>query len=375
MTVRRVWLLLGAIAMPAQADIAVSASDGKQVLADGRQVVPSPLGGDNVSVIDFGNGKLRVVATIAAPASLIGPPRSVAITPDGAYAIVTCARKVRADGTDIEPDDRVSVIDLRSMTLVSSIRAGAGASGVAIDPAGRRVLIANRAAGTLSLLAFEKGRLSPVATIAVGPATSSPAQPLFYDNGRKALVTRDGDHRISIVTVTESGLSLDETSLAGGLRPYAIDAAGPRYAVVGNIGGGGRNVDTISLIDLAGETSAVVDTVAVGLTPEGVKMSPDGRFVAVIVHNGSNLPRGARLWSDHGLLQIWRIAGDRLVKVTEARMGGWGQGAVWSKDGRQILAQAALDHRIQSFDFDGARLRRGPELTLSAAPAAIAGRP
>jgi DNA-binding beta-propeller fold protein YncE len=261
------------------------------------------------------------------------------------------------------------------MKLTSSITAGAGASGIAIDPAGRRILIANRAAGTLSLFAFAGGALTPIATVAVGPPTSSPAQPIFYDGGRKALVTRDGDHRISLVTVNESGLSIDAMSLAGGLRPYAIDAAGPRFAVVGNIGGGGRDVDTISLIDLAGATPAVVDTVAVGLTPEGVKMSPGGRFVAVTVHNGSNLPRGAKGWSDHGLLQVWRIADGRLVKLTEIAMGGWGQGIVWSRDGRQILAQTPLDSRIQSFGFDGARLMRGPELILRSGPAAIASWP
>ncbi|MEO5493621.1 MAG: YncE family protein [Sphingomonas sp.] len=372
---KRAWLILAVLAMPARADIAVSANDGKQMLVDGKQIVPTPLRDDSVSVIDFGGGKLRLIATIAAPTSVIGPPRSVAITPDGKYVIITCARKVRADGKDIEPDDRVSVIDLRTMTLVSSIHAGAGASGIAIDPLGRRVLIANRAAGTLSLFAFAGGALTPIATVAVGLPSSSPAQPIFYDGGRKALVTRDGDHRISLLTVTGNGLSVSDTSLAAGLRPYAIDAAGSRFAVVGNIGGGARDIDTISLIDLSGATPAVVDTVAVGLTPEGVKMSPDGRFVAITVHNGSALPRGARGWSDHGLLQVWRITAGRLVKLTEAPMGGWGQGIVWSKDGRQILAQAARDNRIQSFGFDGMRLTRGPELALPSGPAAIASWP
>jgi len=371
---KRALLLLAALAVPAHADIAVSANDGKQVLADGRQIVPSPLVPDSVSILDFGGGKLRLVASVAAPASVIGPPRSVAITPDGAYAIVTCARRVRPDGKDIEPDDRVSVIDLKTARVVSTIRAGAGASGVAIDPSGRRVLIANRAAGTLSLFAFADGTLTPVTNIAIGPATSSPAQPIFFANGTKALVTRDADHRISLVSVGSDSLTLADSATMASLRPYAIDATGDRHvAVVGNIGGGGRDMDTISLIDLTGPTPVTVDTVAVGLTPEGVKMSPDGHYVAVTVNNGSNMPRASRGWSDHGLLQIWRIDHGRLVKVAEAPMGGWGQGMVWSRDGRQILAQAMLGNRIESFSFDGAQLRRGAVLTLPAGPSAIAG--
>ena len=371
---RRALILLAALAMPAYGDIAVSANDGKQVLADGKQIVPTPLVPDSISILDFGGGKLRVVATVAAPASVIGPPRSVAITPDGAYAIVTCARRVRADGKDIEPDDRVSVIDLKAAKVVSTIQAGAGASGVAIDPSGRRVLIANRAAGTLSLFAFAAGKLTQVATIAIGGAGSSPAQPVFFAGGTRALVTRDGDHRISMVTVGDNSLTLAEPATMAGLRPYSIDATGDRhFAVVGNIGGGGRDMDTISLIDLSEVVPVTVDTVAVGLTPEGVKMSPDGRYVAVTVNNGSNSARAARGWSDHGLLQIWRIDNGRLAKVAEAPMGGWGQGMVWSRDGRQILAQAMLGNRIESFSFDGARLRRGVDLTLPAGPAAIAG--
>ncbi len=369
---KRALVVLAMLAMPAHADLAVSANDGKQVLADGKQEVPVPLGQDSVSILDFGAGKLRVVATVAAPASVIGPPRSVAITPDGAYAIVTCARRVRADGKDIEPDDRVSVIDLKTAKIVSSTRAGAGASGIAIDPGGKRVLIANRAAGTLSLFAFAGGALTPVATIPIGGSGSSPAQPLFFAGGTRALVSRDGDHRISTVTVTSDGLVADGT-LASGLRPYAIDAVrAGQFAVVGNIGGGGRDMDTISLIDLNGEPT-VIDTVAVGLTPEGVKMSPDGRYVAVTVNNGSNMPRAARGWSDHGLLQIWRIDSGKLVKVAEAPMGGWGQGMVWSRDGRQLLAQAMVGNRIESFAFDGRALKRGAVLTLPAGPAAIGG--
>jgi DNA-binding beta-propeller fold protein YncE len=371
---KRALPLLLLLAAPGHAEIAVSANDGKQVLADGQQVVPNPLIPDSVSILDFGGGKLRLVASVAAPASVIGPPRSIAITPDQAYAIVTNARRVRADGRDIEPDDVVSVIDLKTAKVLSMIHAGAGASGVAIDPTGQHVLIANRAAGSVSLFTFAHGVLTPVTTLPLGDAKVSPAQPIFYANGTRALVTRDGDHRISVLAVEATNIRLLGRSLAGGLRPYGIDTAGDRrFAVVGNIGGGGQDTDTISLIDLSGEEPNIVDTVAVGLTPEGVKMSPDGRFVALTVNNGSNAARESRHYAKDGLLQIWRIANGKLAKVTEMTMGGWGQGMVWLADGRQILAQAMIGNRIESYAFDGARLTRGPVLAMPAGPAAIAG--
>jgi DNA-binding beta-propeller fold protein YncE len=162
-------------------------------------------------------------------------------------------------------------------------------------------------------------------------------------------------------------------ALAAGLRPYAIDTTGPRrFAVTGNIGGGGTDADTISLIDLEPAEPRVVDTVMVGLTPEGLKMSPDGRFVAVNVINGSNLAHASPTFSNHGELQVWRIQAGRLRLVTRARTGSWGQGVAWSKDGRTILVQSMLDRGLAAFGFDGKSLRAGKRLEMAAGPAAIA---
>jgi hypothetical protein len=225
----------------------------------------------------------------------------------------------------------------------------------------------------VSLFAFDRGRLTLRQTIAVGAPDSSPAQPLFFDGDRRALVTRDGDSKLALLALDGDRMRLLPDTLAAGLRPYAIDSAGPRrFAVTGNIGGGGKDVDTISLIDLEAATPRVVDTVTVGLTPEGLKMSPDGQFVAVNVNNGSNDPHAAPGYSDHGLLQIWRIADGRLRFVTQAPVGPWGQGVVWSRDGRTLLVQIMVGRTIACFGFDGRTLTPGVALKLPAGPAAIA---
>jgi DNA-binding beta-propeller fold protein YncE len=319
---------------------------------------------------------LRIVQNLPVATSVIGPPRSVAITPDGGFAIVTAARRiVRDDPTRIEPDDQVTLVDLRARParVVGVFHAGAGASGVAIDPSGTRVLVANRSAGTVSLLALRNATLTMLATLEVGGSTSSPAQPIFFAGGTRALVTRDGDHRISVLAIERETMRVLPRALAGGLRPYAIDTAGPRrFAVTGNIGGGGNDTDTMSLIDLTLPEPRVIDTVSVGLTPEGLKMSPDGRFVAVNVNNGSNNARRSPTWSDHGELQVWRIDGGRLHPLTSARIGGWGQGVAWSKDGRTILVQTMLDKRVVTFGFNGRSLRPARGIEVPAGPAAMA---
>ena len=363
------------ISWSASAEIAVSANDGKQVLADGVQVVPDVRHPDSISIIDLSATPPRLVSTLEIPTSVIGPPGSVAVAPDESYALVTASRRISAqDPTQIVPDDVLTVVDLRSSPLRvrATLHAGAGASGVSINAAGTLALVANRSEGTVSVFSLSGGNATAAGKVRIGEVTSAPAQPMFFDNGRRALVTRDGDHRISLLSIDDSDVTLAPETIASGLRPYQIDTAGPRrYAIVANIGGGGRDTDTISLIDLAPPVPRVVDTAAVGLTPEGVKMSPDGRYAAVNVNNGSNAAHSSPLYHATGLLQIWHVGNGKLQKVAEAPVGGWGQGIVWTQDARRLLVQCMIGQHIEVFTFDGRRLRHTAQLQMPAGPAGI----
>lgn len=371
--IRMLLILSPAFAVPAQAQVAISANDGKQVLADGVQVVPDRPPADNITVLDLRS--LRVLATLPVPTSVIGPPSSVAIAPDGSFALVTAARKISpTDSKAIVPDDLVSVIALGpSPHVTATLHAGAGASGVSISPAGDLALVANRAEGTVSVFAIRGSALSKTQTLTLGEPKSAPAMPTFYAGGSRALVTRDGDHRISILTIEGGTARLLPETLAPGLRPYEITTAGDRrYAVSANIGGGGRDMDTLALIDLGGPLPRVIDVVATGLTPEGVRMAPDGRHVAVNVNNGSNAPASSPLHSPSGRLQVWKVEDGHLRLVATARIGGWGQGVAWSRNGRRVFAQSMIEKRLEAFAFDGRRLEPIGTLPLEPGPAAIA---
>lgn len=357
------------------AEIAVSANDGKQILEDGVQIVPITPRPDSITLIDLAARPPRVLGSLEVPTSVIGPPGSVAVAPDESYALVTASRRISTrDPRQIEPDDLLTVIDLKAQPprVSATLHAGAGASGVAINPAGTLALVANRSEGTVSVFALEGGRARPVSKVRLGDPISAPAQPIFFDGGRRALVSRDGDHKISLLRIDGEMVTVATETIAAGLRPYQLDTAGARrYAVSANIGGGGRDVDTISLIDLSAVVPRVIDSVAVGLTPEGIKMSPDGRYVAVNVNNGSNASSRSPQYHLHGVLQIWRIEAGKLVKVTETSVGGWGQGIVWSKDGRTLLVQAMVGNLIEAFSFDGRELRRSATLDMPTGPAGI----
>ena len=366
--------LAGLAGFAAHAETVVTANDGKMALENGNAVVRKQPLPDTVSVIDLTDGTLKLLGEVAAPASVVGPPPSVAVAPDGSFALVTGAMKIDpADATKTVPDDKLSVIDLKSSPpkVLATLQAGAGAAGVSINRAGTLALVANRSEGTVSVFTINGTTLTPGGKIQLGDAKSSPSHAVFSRDGATALVTRDGDSKISLLTVDGSKVEYAKRDLTAGIRPYDIDLTGSAAAVVGNVGAGTGDNDTISLIDMTAKPVRVVSTVSVGQTPEAVKMSPDGSHVAVTVMNGSNKPSASPFFNDFGLLKVYRISGTELAPVAEAKIGHWCQGMVWSKDSKHVVAQCMVENELIAFSFDGKALNKTSTLKLQVSPAGI----
>ncbi|MBR0670626.1 lactonase family protein [Neoroseomonas soli] len=71
-----------------------------------------------------------------------------------------------------------------------TVEAGAGPSGVSINRAGNLVLVANRNAATVSVFRFANGSLTPLSTVTIGNATSSPVHVQFTPDGPLREVAR-----------------------------------------------------------------------------------------------------------------------------------------------------------------------------------------
>ena len=340
----------------AGAQIAVSANDNKVILVDGVQTVPPTVAPDTVMVLDLGVSPPKVLAELQAPSSVVGVPQSVAVAKDESYALVTGAMKIDpADPKKWVPDDKLSVIDLKANppVVTQTLQAGLGATGVSISPSGTLVLVANRAEGTLSIFTVSGKTLTPAGKLDFGKA-SAPCHVAFLPDGKTALMTRDGDHRISILSIDGNTVTDTKKFMVGGYRPYSL-VISPKgdVAVFGNQGGGQGDSDQINVVDLKTNPPRIVDAITVGQTPEGVSMSPDGAYVAVITHNGSTRPKNHPAYIDHGLMRIFKVDGTKLTAVTNAMIGPWAQGSVWSTDGKTIVVQATVDRVLQVFSFDG----------------------
>src|SRR6185295_20014383 len=131
---------------------------------------------------------------------------------------------------------------------------------------------------------------------------SAPSHVAFLPDGKRALVTRDGDHRISVLSVDGAKVEDTKAFMVAGVRPYSISIS-PKgdVAVLTNQGGGQGDSDIISVIDLKMNPPRIVDSISVGQIPEGATMSYDGAYVAVTIQNGSQRPKTHQAYKDHGL--------------------------------------------------------------------------
>lgn len=385
------------LALPAQAQLAVSANDGKLRLENGIPKVVKD-GVDTLMLIDLSATPLKPLAEIKAPASVVGPPFSVAITPKEDIALVSNA--TRNDGTDPTkqvPDDTLTVVDLRGKAgatlvknvaarikgqapppayapeVIATLKAGLGAAGIAINRAGTLALVANRAEGTVSVFSINGKTVAPVGEkVRVGDEKSGPSAIVITPDGKRALVTRDNDHKITLLSIDGNKVMATKRDISAGLRPYGIDMS-PKgdIAVLANLGANNGDADTVSVIDMTLEPPRVVFTTTVGQTPEGIKFSPDGNWVAVNVVNGTNRAKDLPFYSETGKLVILRRQGKELAKVTEANVGRWCQGLAWASNSRKVVAQCMVEETIYAFTFNGRQLTPAGTLKTQGGPAAI----
>jgi DNA-binding beta-propeller fold protein YncE len=353
----------------------LSVQDGRAQLVNGVAAVGSAA--DTLAVISVADGKLALLHEVPVPTSLVGPPSSIAVSPDRKLALVSAATRLDpADSKKVVPFDLVSVIALDSTgnaapRVIGSVRTGAGASGISFNRAGTLALVANRVEGSVSVLAIDGEKVDVINKISLG-AASGASHVAFTPDGRRALVSRDGDHRISVLDINGRDVTASKRDIFAGLRPYSLDIApNGEFAVVGNVGIGQGDSDTISLIDLKTNPPRVIDTTTVGQTPEGVMISPDGRHVGVTVVNGSNKATNSPFYGLANFV-LYRVEGGKLLRVSELRGGHWLQGQAYSPDSSIVLVQDAMNREIRLYQLNGSRLEdTGQRLKLNGAPSAM----
>src|SRR5438445_634564 len=262
---------------------------------------------------------------------------------------------------------------LAVMLVLLSLAPGALAQ-LAVSINSTKWLVANREEGSVSVFTIQGQTVTPAGKVTVGDAKSGTSHVAIAPNGKLALVTRDGDDRISVLSIDGTRVEYTKRDVYAGLRPYPIDIeASGAFAAVANIGKANGDIDTLSLIDLRGAQPRVVDTVSIGAqSPEGAKVSPDGSLVAVVAQDGSNRPKESPYYHDNGKLVLFRVTGVSLARIAEAPIGHWSQGVAFSADGRTIVIGNMVEKDLWVFEWNGSTLRdTGQRIKVDGGSAAI----
>jgi DNA-binding beta-propeller fold protein YncE len=370
---------LAGLATASAADLIVSAQDGKFVRVEGRATFPESPPPDSLVVIDASRFPPVVRTTIESGLehTVQGPPQAVAITPDGKLAVVAAPTRYDYAAKKELYDNFIQVVDLEaSPPTITRVDVGAHANGLTINRPGT-LLLAAAHDGTVKVLTIEGKTVRLASQVKVGEKRLSGIQ--FMPDGRSAIVALRDENGAAVLAVDGTNVTLTRERIATGVNPYAIDVSSDgKWAVIGNTGVSRTvdDADVVTLVDVGKRPFRAVQQISVAATPEGVAISPDGRWIVVSSMAGSNLlptdPGRHKL----GKVALYEIKDGVAARVDEVPGGEAAQGVVFTQDSRTVIVQFDVERALALYAIrDGRLVDTGERIKLAAGPVSIRSMP
>ncbi|PAK16006.1 YncE family protein [Burkholderia ubonensis] len=383
--VRHVRLLAGLTLAAASlathaADWIVSANDGKYQRVEGRDTYLAAPPSDTLTLLDAGVFPPKVALQVDVENGIQGPPQAVAVTPDASVALVAAPTRYDQAGKRLVFDTFVQVVDLKaSPSAVTRIELGAHPQGIAIDRSGRLALVTD-VDGGVSVLHIDGTRVTLDGNLKIGKKRLAGVS--FTHDGAHALVALRDEQGVAVLNVDDGKVTDSGTRLSSGVAPYTIDVSSDgRWAVVSNVGLAGLpgyagklagDTDTIALIDVSRAPFRTVQYLSVPSLPEGVAISPDGKWIAVQTMDGSNLTPDNPGRRKRGKVLLFAIRDGQAVKAGEAAGGEAAQGVVFTADSRHVIVQFNVERQLALYAVNGGKLRdTGERIALTGGPSSL----
>ena len=384
MRIARTALALAAtLAVQARAqDIMVSANDGKFVRKDGGASYPRPAPSDSLAVLDLSAWPPKIKTVVeGVEHTLQGPPQAVAITPDRRLVVVGAPDHYDDAAKADVLDTFLQVVDLSldPPRMVARVELGAHPNGLSISPDGR-MLLAAMLDGNLAVCAIDGAEVRLVQKIRISNGRLSGVS--FTHDGRAALVALRDQGGLAVLRIADGKAELTDERVSTGVAPYGISISGDgKWAVAGSAGLAGLSnvpgklpgdADLVTLIDVSRHPFRAVQHITTPSVPEGVAISPDGRWIAVQAMDGSNLPHDNPGHGPHSNIVLYALRRGQAVKVDEKPSGVGAQGLEFAADSRTLIAQFNVERQLAVFQVRAGRLvDTHVRLNLAAGPASL----
>jgi len=377
-------VLTNAATQAVAADLIVSANDAKFVRAAGQDPYPEGVGPDTLTLIDASSFPPVVKATIEVRHTIAGPPQGVAITPNGRLAIVSGTNHYDRAEQKVVFENLLQVVDLAANppAVIEEIDIGAHPQGLAINRSGT-LLLAATLDGSVAVLEIDDNKVSLKDHLKVADRRLSGIS--FTHDGTAALVALRDEQGLVVLDVIDGNVSTARDRVATGVGPYDVDVSSDGlWAVVGNAGLASQlnpgqmyaDADTVTLIDVSRRPFRAVQHITVPSIPEGVAISPDGRWIAVQSMDGSSLPADNPGHNSLGRVLLFEIRDGEAFKTADVPGGKAAQGIVFSADSETVLVQFNVEKQIAIYAVnDGALEDTGERIPLTGGPTSLRSMP
>jgi DNA-binding beta-propeller fold protein YncE len=374
-------LLLIALTFQASAQIIISGNENKIDLASGAARVIAGTEPDSISILDFAKfpPSVRHLAGIAN--SVIGPPSNIAVAPDRRIALIANSLKIDpTNPTNWVPESFVHVLDLTSdlPKVIGRANTGLQPSGISIRSDGKLALVANRADGTISVLSLDGTKVTAIQTVKVCEPAESVSDVAISPDGRLALASVQKGGWLAVLRIDGNRVIPSGQKISTYGQPYrcVITPDGELGLTAGQGYGNNLDRDALTVIDLKSQPIRTVDYVPIGAVPESIEISPDGKLLAAVVMNGSNLASSDPNHSRKGSVVVLARTGKTFRVVEEHLIGRIPEGVAFTSDEKYLVVQCHADRELWIFSVKRGRLKdTGQRIKVPGMPSSLRASP
>ncbi|MCA9151252.1 MAG: hypothetical protein KDA92_18200 [Planctomycetales bacterium] len=363
----------------AVAQLMLSGNENKIELTSGTPQAASNPQPDSLSLIDFSTFPPQVRHTPGISNTVIGPPSNLAILSGGRRALLADSLVMDSSATPDpwRPGTSMKWLDLTSnpIRVITSFDAGKQPSGLSVDAAEKFAIVANRAAGSLSLIELAGDTPRTVQTLDVCAPELSISDVAIHPNGKLALASVQKGGYLAIVNVSDGKLTLSDHKVSVYGQPYRVVTT-PDGALGLTAGQGfaqnGIDADALSIVDLQSTPARTIGYVSIGAVPESIEISPDGQWVAAVLMAGSNYPPTDSRHAEKGELAILRRNGKSFEHAQTLPTGRIPEGVAFTSDGRYLVVQAHPERQLWVYELqDGTWVDTTVRISVPGMPSSL----
>lgn len=369
--------LVVAFSAPAHGQIMLSGNENKIDLTQGGQKVIPNAAPDSLTLLDFSRMPPATFTIEGVANTVIGPPSNIAISPDRRVGLV--ANSIRVDGDKYSPESYVHIVDLgvRPPRVVGRVKTDLQPSGLSFTPDGKRALVACRASGTVSVLGVDGLTVKLLESVKVCEPVDQVSDVAISPDGKTALASAREASYLAVLVIDGDKVTATPRKISTFGQCYRVvfTPDGELALTAGSGFGSASDLDALTVIEVNGREMRATDYVGLGVSPESIEISPDGKLLAAVVIEGSNWPVGDPRHGQHGALIMLERRGKTFVKTQRIDVGRIPEGVAFTPDGKHIVVQCHPDRELWVLDVEnGSGKDSGTRIKVPGMPSALRAR-